>query len=294
LGGHLFIPSEVVRDPFTATYFQISTGYGYAAATGPAFSALGTTFGSRDYRFGTMVQSFELQAKIFDWWAVRIESTGLLFAGINGPSVLHVGATARFTPGAGTTVSFPIGDGIRLGGTFDFGYTPDININVITGIVRSLAARDIDARNLLTDTRLTAIQVGASVAVALHRSLGLTATADYLHVGSDTDGVGASINDVSVGLSFDFDLNAITRAPIGFILAYKLNEVETRDPGQATEAVDLGIFYTGVPHLVAGMDLSERWFNLLVGPPGSGFRPFEARSEDTALTLAQLIMRYTW
>jgi hypothetical protein len=291
---HLFIPSELVRDPFTATHFQTSTGYGYATATGGAFNVLGTSIGSRDYKFGTMLQSFELQAKIFDWWAVRIESQGLIFSGINGTSALNVGVTARFNVGAGTTVSFPIGDRIRLGGTFDFGYTPDINVNVITGIVRSVAARDIDVRNLLVDTRLTAYQVDASVAVALHRSLGLTATGGYLRVSSDTDGVGDTINAVSAAAAFDFDLKSFSHVPLGFILAYKLNESATRDQGQQTEAVSGGIFYIGVPKLVAGVDFSERWFNLVVGPPGRGFLPFEARTEDTALTLVQIVMRYTW
>jgi hypothetical protein len=294
LDGHLFIPSALVRDPFTATYFQTSLGYGYATGTGPSFDVAGNTLGNRDFRFAAVIQSYELQAKILPWWAVRVEAEGLLFSGIDGVSALEAGMTVRLSPAIGTTVSAPVGDRVRIGGVFDFTYTPDININGITGVVRSVNARDLVFKNFLTDTRLTGWQPGVSVAITILPSLGAVATAGYLRISSDTDGVGDSINTVFAGVAFDLDLRQLNGMPIGFVVAYKLNAADTRDPGEATQAVTGGFFYTGVPHLVAGVDFSERWFDLLIGPPGTGFLPFESRSENTNLTLMQMLMRYTW
>jgi hypothetical protein len=254
----------------------------------------GVNIGARDYRFATMVQSFELQAKILDWWAVRFGTGGAFFSGVDGVSALDAGLTLRLTPSVGTTVSVPIGSRARLGGVFDFSYTPDVNVNVITGVVRSVNARDLAFRNLLTDTRLTAYQPGISLAVALLPCLGAVASVAFLRISSDTDGVGDSINTVTAGFALDFNLRPINSVPIGFVIAYKLNDAGTRDPGEASQAVSGGIFYTGVPSLVVGLEVSERWFDLLFGPPGPGFLPFEARSENTNLSLAQVLIRYTW
>jgi hypothetical protein len=294
IDGHLFIPSDLVRDPFTATYVQTSVGYGYATGTGPSFDVAGNNIGQRDYRFATILQSFELQGKILDWWAVRFASQGLFFSGIDGISALDAGLTLRLSPVVGTTVSVPIGDRFRIGGVFDFSYTPDINVNVITGVVRTVNTGNFAFKNLLTDTRLTAWQPGVSLAVAILPCLGVVANVAFLRISSDTDGVGDSINTVTAGLALDFNLRPINNIPIGFVVAYKLNAAETRDPGEASEAVSGGIFYTGVPSLVVGLELSERWFDLLFGPPGPGFLPFEARSENTNLSALQVLIRYTW
>jgi hypothetical protein len=294
LDDHLFIPSALVRDPFTATYFQSTIGFGYATATGPAFEVAGNVIGGGDYKFATTLQGFEIQLKLYDWWAIRIASQGVLFTAIDSTSAINAGVSARIQPAGGTTVSFPLCPRVRLGGTFDFGYAPDINANIITGVVNSVMARNISLRHLLTDTRLTVYQVGASAAAELHRAVGVVATAAYLHIGSDTDGVTDSVDTVSAGVAFDFDLRPLTPMPIGFVVAYKLNEATTRDSGQASQSIEGGIFYTGVGHLALGFDLEERWFNLLLGPPGPGFLRFEQRTEDTQLTLAQLLMRYTW
>jgi hypothetical protein len=295
LDDHLFLPSDLVRDPFTATYFDLRNAYGYATATGPTFNVAGTNIGNRDYRIATLLQSFDLQAKIFDWWAIRLGAQGVIFSGVDGTSALNVGISARFAPSAGTTFSWPVGHRVRLGATFDFGYTPDVNVNVISGVVRSVSTASLNLRNLLTDTRLTFYQPGASVAVAIHRALGFVGTVDYLHIGSDTGGVTDTIDTVSWGAAFDFDARALSsKIPIGVILAYKFNDPATHDNSEASHSLDLGFYYTGVRHLLAGFIFGERWFNLLVGPPGGGFLPFEARVIDTSLSLGQLQLRYTW
>src|SRR5215470_15702823 len=50
LFDHLFLPSDLVRDPFTATYFDIRTTWGYATGSGPLFDVNGQTLGGHDYR----------------------------------------------------------------------------------------------------------------------------------------------------------------------------------------------------------------------------------------------------
>src|SRR5262249_9102094 len=130
--------------------------------------------------------------------------------------------------------------------------------------------------------------------VALHPCVGFVASVSYLHISSDTDGASSSINAVVAGGAFDFDLRPLYGLPIGFVLAYKLNDPTTRDTDDPTQAANLGFYYVGVRKLAVGLELGERWILLLLGARGQGFTNFEARVQDTKLTLAQVVIRYTW
>src|SRR5262245_59717511 len=76
LGRHLFIPSDLVIDPFATTYFRSTTGAGFADSTGPNFSLSGLTVsGERDFSQAVLSQAFQLQVAPWPWLAVRLGGT---------------------------------------------------------------------------------------------------------------------------------------------------------------------------------------------------------------------------
>src|SRR4029453_11291827 len=86
LGPHLFIPRVAIDDPFTTTTVGSETGFGYATAEGPTFDLNGKPGTRADYKIIAYSQAFSGQWGIFDWWALRVRATGLVYSGANGPA----------------------------------------------------------------------------------------------------------------------------------------------------------------------------------------------------------------
>jgi hypothetical protein len=108
IAGHRFIPSEIVPDPSTSTYFGMRNGAAYATSHGPGIDLQGNPSGTRDYNQAAMFQGYTLQVGILSRLSVRLSSTAELYSGIDVPTALSIGVTAESRLEGGLTLALAL------------------------------------------------------------------------------------------------------------------------------------------------------------------------------------------
>ncbi len=280
LAGHIFLPSQVVFDPFVTTHIGESTGFGYAAFR------LGTTDNGQktnhDLQFAFLQQTFDFQVAPMKWWAVHVQLGGTVQSGIDADSALIRGAEVGYVVGAGAIFSWKLGR-VRLGAGFDFNYSPFYGLSPLTALQASAAAGKVDTTTLFTSADNLNLRPSLLMAIGLHRALGLRLTIDYDHLFSgsalpDTD-------ELNFGGLMDIDLHQVSKAPVGILLGYKIGVIVSGavagDNG-IEHALTAGIFYTGRRNLALGLEA------LLFFPR------FETNQTDYLRVSATFDLRYYW
>jgi hypothetical protein len=257
LGGHLFIPSKFTDDPFVSTYVASETGFGWGKAPGRTFDLCGTVVcpgpGSvADYQVGAFAQVLGYQYGFLPWWAVRVGAQVVVYSGINSTGVVGVGTNANATFSAGTTMSWKVGENLRLGGSFDFKMGPAIFLNIVEGVVDSIKSGTIVTPvNSFTQVTLNPAFVGAW---SISRLVGLTFNVAYQYTHGSSDELGSTANLFGSNILFDFDLNSVNVAPIGFLAGFA-----TQFSVDSTKFLEFryqaGIMYTGVRQLDVGLEV---------------------------------------
>jgi len=138
LDGHNFLPSRFSLDPFVSTYVASETGFGYGSAPGRTFDLCNNVIcpgpgSTTSFKVGAFAQLLDYQYGFLDWWAVRVGTKIIVYSGVNDTGVVGVGTNANASFSAGTTVSFKVGDRVRLGGSFDFSIGPAIFFQYCAG-----------------------------------------------------------------------------------------------------------------------------------------------------------------
>ena len=294
LDGHVFIPSQLVPHPFTSSYVEGVAGYGYANASAPAYNLQGNQTGTRTYDVGEMEQRFDLQVLLLPFWALRAGIGAQIYTGATGESLLGVGTNFATAGSFGTTLSFPLGDRARIGGVLDFEIGPSYNLNIVTALVGSAQAREANLSNLVSTTTTSTIIPGFVGALAIHKSLGAAIALRYSHAIPSTEGFTEPDDDLLFGATLDFDLKAISPAPIGFVGAYQLSVPIGGLQNFTSNALNLGIYYTGRVNLVVGPEFSISWFTRALVPDNYLPALPITRDVDTTSYRAQLVLRYYW
>jgi hypothetical protein len=101
LGGHTFIPSASVPDPFVSTKFGTSTGVGLGTMDLPN-SVAHYTAGT--YNLAVLGEKFDLQLGLVDLVALSAKLSGFVFSGINEEGILNTGASVGYNYELGATV----------------------------------------------------------------------------------------------------------------------------------------------------------------------------------------------
>jgi hypothetical protein len=165
LNGHVFIPSRYILSPFSQTLFGMGVVFGFANATGPQFSTsgpdAGQVIGEQDYTYGLLGLGFEFHFKLAEWLSMRFAGAGSVFTGIDGKSVLVVGASGNVGGQAGLTAGMPIGKKARGALTFDVEYTPSIDITVAAGIIQALETNDVSSSDYFNDQNILTFVPGS-------------------------------------------------------------------------------------------------------------------------------------
>jgi hypothetical protein len=257
LGGHLFIPSKFTDDPFVSTYVASETGVGTGWAPGRTYDICNGVVcpgpGSiATYRVGAFDQVLGYQYGFLDWWAVRVGAEVLVYSGTNSTGIVGVGTNANASFSAGTTMSFKVGENLRLGGSLDFKIGPAIFLNIVQGVLDSLQTGQIVTPvNSFTQVRLNPAFVGAW---AISRLVGLTFNVSYQWTHGSSEELGATANLFGSNILFDFDLNSVNVAPIGFLAGFATNfSVDSTKFLQFR--YQFGILYTGVRALDVGLEV---------------------------------------
>ena len=277
LNGHLFLPSEVVGDPFITTYLGEGTAFGYATISANQVDNQGNVVGKTQFRLGSLGQGFNFQLGIQDSWAIRLAASGMVLSGINAESALTFGATIGYSLSTGATYSFLLG-GVRLAGALDLEYSPHYTVSPLVALVNALVNNTIDTSTLFTSQDTIRLRPALLAAMGLGPALGLRAVVDYVH--ESVSGTQASSNGaIGLGAALDFDFHALTPVPLGLLAGYKLSMPTA---GVVGHQLSFGLFYTGRSNLGLGL---ETVMQLPAAPAGTS---------DFLILLVGINLRYYW
>jgi hypothetical protein len=279
LGGHVFTPSLLVRSPFAVTSFEASLLYGAGDATGPTLDVSGVVIGEEKYSFAAMGQTFAYDKKLYEGISAGLGAVTQLYSGIDGPSAIVVGAEIGFGAFGRLTAGHRFGP-VHAAATFDASYAPRLGIVVIDAIARALDGV-VDGGAAFTQENAWTLKPGLAAAVALHRALGITASADWQWIALDTDD-DRSVTEAGVDLAIaaDLDLGELTSVPVAVLAAYRLTAPVGGNGVSRVIDASGGVFYTGRPALVLGLEV--------------GFRSFSVRALDADAAVAQIRLQYLW
>ena len=176
----------------------------------------------------------------------------VVYSGTNSSGIVGVGTNANATFSAGTTMSFKVGENLRLGGSLDFKMGPAIFLNIVQGVLDSIKSGEIVAPvNSFTQVTLNPAFVGAW---SISRLVGLTFNLSYQYTHGSSEELGSTANLMGTNILFDFDLNSVNVAPIGFTAGFATNF--SVDSTKFLEfRYQAGIMYTGVRALDTGVEV---------------------------------------
>jgi hypothetical protein len=285
LGGHVFIPEVLVRTPFAATQVQANLLYGSGTAKGPALTVRLQPIADGTYEFASMSQIVGFEKKIAEGISAGGGITAQLISGIDGKSVVVVGTQIGYGLFGRFTAGQRVGP-VQAAFTFDVQYGPRYGIFILNALDRALSPPPLDTINqagtyAFTSDNAWTLQPGFSTAWAPLKQLGFTASADYQWISQKSDAGTTTGRAIDLGAAADWDFGAYTSAPVGLLAAWHWTApLGTESSIGHVIDYSLGVFYTGRPALVMGLEV--------------GRRSFPYRSLDTDETVVQLRVQYFW
>jgi hypothetical protein len=289
LGGHHFLPSLIVGDPFVDTYFESVFAVGTVTGTGPGFTLVqdasghysAKQMGTFDVSLAALEQHFAGQMGLTPWWSIRIQGGGSFLAATNGTTGLSVGVLIAYSATIGTTLSVPIGSSTRIGATFDVDVNHSFSLDLLGTIVRSVQAGMLDTSQMISETNTMTVRPGLAAAFGIHKGVGLVLAAQYLHSSIDTQRLIQPGNEGTIepGAVLSFDLNALASIPIGIGLSYSPSI--PLNGGSVWHGFDGGLYYNGNRDLALGIE---------IGIKNVDFNP----GVSIVYKNLNVVIRYTW
>ena len=253
LGPHLFIPRVAIDDPFTTTTVGSETGFGYATATAPTFDLNGNPVALADYKIIAYSQAFSGQWGIFDWWALRIRATGLVYSGANGSAAAGVGLNGVVRASAGTTFAIRPLPTLQLGLLFDVSVGPSVGLDILQAIRQSIAEDSVQTP--VVSTNSTTLTPALSAAWTITQGLGLVAKVSYTHNSVAADASSVGLDTLALGAGLDLDLRELGTIPLGLTLSYAAGYSIGEERFRRYRLAG-GFFYTGRENLTLGLELA--------------------------------------
>jgi hypothetical protein len=227
LGGHLFIQSLSLADPFVSTRMSVQVGGG-------------ATFVDPRRTLHNQGWSVAAQVAVLRGWALRLSGGAGLVSSSRG-TVTHW----EVTPG--TTLSWRVTDWLRLGPVLDFNYR----------IAQSTRwGERSDAFKLMP---------GLALAIAAHPSLGITFNVQHIWERRQHRTPVEDDSRLGLAVAIDLDLMSLVRMPIGFMVAYR-GELALVNGTPSLHDLEGGIYYTGRIALSLGLVARGRWHELWPTP----------------------------
>jgi hypothetical protein len=263
-GGHRFIPSILVPDPFISTTFVTSTGGGSAINHEvPIYNLRGEKIAQTSSDVGFLQLSFGYQQVINRRVAVRAGLDGSARAGTTAKSVLADGVSVLYGYGAGTTVNLVRKPAWQLAATADvrgntvYGVSP---LGFVQSVVNSVA--NGDTAGALTAGEDSLLGRGANLRVLGGVRAAYTPAPWIGFTGFVEGGMGDqfqngshNIGVTNLGVAASFDLDALTRYPFGLLGSFRNESLSEKGDGVGSaQAFGLGVFYTGRRFFSIGLE----------------------------------------
>ena len=264
-GGHLFIPSTIVPDPFVSTTVTSTTGFGRALNLEvPVLNLKGEKIGSLSGNMGLILLEFDYQQALNRRFAVRAGVSGGSRVGTTAVSILSEGISAIYGYELGGTASLVRKSNWQMSATVDvrgntlYGVSP---LDFMRSVVHSIGQGDSTGAvqagedSLLKQGNNLRVLGGVRAAYTPAPWIGFTG---YVEAGLGDRFFESSSNTsvVNGGAAVSFDLNPLKSIPIGFLGTYRGESLSERgeDLGGSSQALGFGIFYTGRRFFAIGLE----------------------------------------
>jgi hypothetical protein len=284
MDGHVFQPSILVASPFRSTTFKVGIAYGVGKATATRYDSGGNAVGTNEYSFAEFLQTFRYEYRFLEWLSAGPVVVTSLYSGVDGPSVVSVGAEVGLGAGVGVKAGYRFGP-VQTALLVEAGYFPEYSLVVGAALSEAVKNGVIDPGSALQVSHALSVNPQVAASWAPLPALGLTANVGYMFKSlHPSSGENRNQNGFQFGGLLDFDFGRISSVPIGVLAGYKLIApigTENQDGVSRVESVSAGITYTARQRLSLGLELTRSFFSIRP--------PFDASGNQ-----AQLGLQYYW
>jgi len=261
LAGHLFVPSHLVQDPFSYTGVGLFWGVGGGDATGPTLD-LGPPpridfVNTRSYGFNGLGVGMALEARILEWISIHGTVDATAYLGTGNRALLVVGTSAQITGLVGLKGSLQVGEHVRLAIMLDAQYGPVFTALIAQGLIDAVNSGQISLDQFYQENRALTWMPALAGAFAPFPFVGFTMNVRFLFPDGSGNAQFAS-NGIAFAGMLDLDLRPLVPfVPIGLSGVYSLL-TPLGGALATTQNFGLGVYYTGVPELAAGIEIDWR------------------------------------
>ncbi len=244
LGGHTFMPSQVVEQPFMTRSYSMTTGVG--------FSKLDT--GNDKFTFAAFGLEANVQQPIVERFAVDVDLAGVIIAGTDGDAAFQIGADAVWSIGAGVAWNWIKKDKHAVTLTLSMGGGQEYLVSPGAAIQVAVNQAALTTAGLLTRTKNFEMNPGINGAYGLNEYIGVFGSTGYLMEYSNPNrGSSDDSHSFQLGFGGSFDMNP-TEIPIGFTFGYLL-EQEMNNDSDTYSFLEFGLLYAPNDHFNFGFSL---------------------------------------
>jgi len=258
LGGHIFLPSSTVSDPFINSFFRSATGLSVASDIELPVIIIDDSGGNSDTLFSLngdllfLNVGLELQSAIGERWALSFAGFGASRIGTSGASMLSQGVTAIFGGDLGVVFKLWQNDRAMVSLDAKVGYLSGLAVSV-GEFLEAWLVQGATTASLVTTDGGTNFTVGARTAWAANQWIGIKAAG---LVGSSALDVGDDDLIWRLGVAADFDFKQKGSTPIGIVGSFELDGLRLSSvPVGTAVGGGLGVFYTGEERFVIGVEV---------------------------------------
>ena len=292
LGGHRFVPSRIVVDPFVASRFTNSIGFGGARNLEvPVYNYQDSLVTTVTGDLGFLNIDFEYQQQVTGWLALRGAVGAIARLGVDGFSFAAEGVSTIYGYNVGATGRIFRSGRLQLSAALDYSsnalygvqpltYLQGVGTEVRRGIDSVLAGGGtVDSstiRDILDQIDLSqynAVQQGSADRTGVGLRLAYAAAPWLGFTVATQSGVGnllqrKDLGIVDLGAAASLDFGALWNVPIGVALSARYQNANERSSDLAADITTFGAFisYAARRDLALGLDLS----NASLGQPTGG------------------------
>ena len=285
-GGHSFIPSSNVGDPFLGTYIQTLTGGGRALDLQvPIYDLDSNLIATESGNIAFFMLGLGYQQQLAKWVVLRATVTGAARLGTNHVALLAEGASAVYGGTFGATFRLVQKQRFLLTAIAETRSNALYAIDPLSFVRNAIEGGTTDSTTGLlekgTNWRLVG---GVRTAYAFAPWIGITGAAEFgpaTRFFADDRGE-KNTSQLSLGGTVSVDLDPGTHVPIGFVgsVRYQSENDRADDIVGRQATFGLGVFYTGRDDLSLGLE--------------TAFQRFSQRDLEGHVNAAQvrLVLRY--
>jgi len=261
LGGHRFMVSHIIEDPFSVTSFGANFAFGMGQALGPRLD-LSTDpptvqQESKWYAYSTIAQQLDFTVRIMENLSLHAGALTGVRQGASEGSALVVGSSLAISGLLGVKGSAALGDSLRLSLSVEGAYGPRVNLLILQGLINAHKAGSFTAADLFQSRNAVSLAATGAAAWGVTPWLGLGLNVQYLHTKSE-DISGSTQDGVAGAGSVELDARPLVHwLPLGAEFSYRRTGAVGNGSLANQDEWSWGIYYTGRRDLVLGVEVDQ-------------------------------------